>query len=376
MSKPINTVTPIYSANVEVDGDGTRISNLHVAIPGLARALSQLKPEEQSSHVINLLTLGHTVFELSKNSKDMIQFQSLVTTLNIDTKKTHDDGLTKLQILLAKHADGDSEDGLVNKVEAAAENALWDALSLENEKNPLKPLMLLLTSVHAGLAEKFGAKSAEDNSPYKGGTFNENMNSIHQEIASSLGDSTEYVNDVFAPNGKKDGDQIYDISSDITGGQTLRIVSEFKTEQGITIQAIKKELDASMKTRDAQAGIFFVNREGKNRSWQPFQTLTGNRFAVVVDKDDIDPYLVRYAIMHARLALLKTLANTEDDGVDIQKLRYLFDQAEVSLKSMSNVKSAHTEIERGLTDARHWVDKVENQIKGTFKEIKEVFAKK
>lgn len=376
MSKSISTVTPIYSANIEVDGDGIRISNLHIVIPGLAKVLSQLKPEEQSSHVINLLTLGHTVFELSKNSKDMIQFQSLVSTLSADTKKTHDDGLTKLQNLLSKHADGDSEDGLVNKVETAAENALWEALSLENEKNPLKPLMLLLTSVHAGLAEKFGAKKAEDNSPYKGGTFNENMNAIHQEIASSLGDSTEYVNDVFAPNGKKDGDQIYDISSDITGGQTLRIVSEFKTELGITIQAIKKELDASMKTREAQAGIFFVNREGKNRSWQPFQTLTGNRFVVVVDKDDIDPYLVRYAVMHARLALLKTLVNTEDDGVDTQKLRYLFDQAEVSLKSMSNIKSAHTEIERGLSDARHWVDKVETQIKGTFKEIKEVFAKK
>lgn len=376
MSKSISTVTPIYSASVEVDGDGVRISNLHVVIPGLAKALSKLTTEEQSSHVINILTLGHTVFELSKNSKDMIQFQSIVSSFNSETKKTHDDGLTKLQSLLAKHTDGESEDGLVTKVETATENALWDALSLENEKNPLKPLMLLLTSVHAGLAEKFGAKNAEDNSPYKGGTFNENMNAIHQEIATSLGDSTEYVNDVFAPNGKKDGDQIYDISSDITGGQTLRIVSEFKTEQGITIQAIKKELDASMKTREAQAGIFFVNREGKNRSWQPFQILTGNRFAVVVDKDDIDPYLVRYAVMHARLALLKTLANTEDDGVDTQKLRYLFDQAEVSLKSMSNIKSAHTEIERGLTDARNWVDKVENQIKGTFKEIKEVFAKK
>jgi hypothetical protein len=376
MSKSISTVTPIYSARIEVDGDGIRISDLHFTNPGLAKTLSQLTAEEQSSHVINLLTLGHTVFELSKNSKDMIQFQSLINSLNTDTKRTHDDGLNNLRNLLAKHADGVSEDGLVTKVETAAENALWDALSLENERNPLKPLMLLLTSVHAGLAEKFGAKNAEDNSPYKGGTFNENMNALHQEIATSLGDSTEYVNDVFAPNGQKEGDQIYDISSDITSGQTLRIVSEFKTEKGITIQAIKKELDASMKTRDAQAGIFFVNREGKNRSWHPFQVLTGNRFVVVVDKDDIDPYLVRYAIMHARLALLKTLANAEDDGVDVKKLLYLFDKLEVSLKAMSNIKSAHTDIETGLRDARLWVDNVEKQAKGIFKEIQEVFAKK
>ncbi|NCW94751.1 MAG: hypothetical protein EBW79_07210, partial [Actinobacteria bacterium] len=82
MSKSISTVTPIYSARIEVDGDGIRISDLHFTNPGLAKTLSQLTAEEQSSHVINLLTLGHTVFELSKNSKDMIQFQSLINSLN------------------------------------------------------------------------------------------------------------------------------------------------------------------------------------------------------------------------------------------------------------------------------------------------------
>ncbi|NCV44931.1 MAG: hypothetical protein EBW15_09140, partial [Actinobacteria bacterium] len=250
------------------------------------------------------------------------------------------------------------------------------ALDLDNERNPLKPLMTLLREAMKQLSKEEGVKEERDNSPGKGSDFNLDMSAIHQEIATSFEDYTEYVNDIEGPNGQKDGDQIYDINPNLTGGQPLRIVSEFKTEKNVTIQAIKKALNASMQTRGAQAGIFFVNREGKNRSWHPFQVLTGNRFVVVVDKDDIDPYLVRYAIMHARLALLKTLANAEDDGVDVKKLLYLFDKLEVSLKAMSNIKSAHTDIETGLRDARLWVDNVEKQAKGIFKEIQEVFAKK
>ncbi len=376
MSKQINAVTQIHSGVIDVDGDVVRFKNMSVHQPALARALSELSEQERSERVINILNLGQLIFEMSENSKEMIQFQSLVGQLTSNTQKINTDGLNKLEELLDKHTDDKSEDSLVSKVSSEAVDALWNALDLDNEKNPLKPLMTLLRSVSTSLSESQGAKDAQDNSPHKGGTFNERMNGLHQRVAVSFGDTTEYVNDVFAANGKKDGDQIYDISPEITGGTPLRIVSEFKTEKNVTIQSIKKALDASMITREAQAGIFFVHREGKNESWEPLQMLPGNRFVVVVDKDDIDFYLVRSAIMHARLYLLKSLAESKKDEIDVDRLKHLFDKADINLKALSNVKTAHTEIETGLKNARLWVDNVDKGLKTNFKEIEEVFKEK
>ncbi len=376
MSKQINAVTQIHSGVIDVDGDVVRFKNMSVHQPALARALSELSEQERSERVINILNLGQLIFEMSENSKEMIQFQSLVGQLTSNTQKINTDGLNKLEELLDKHTDDKSEDSLVSKVSSEAVDALWNALDLDNEKNPLKPLMTLLRSVSTSLSESQGAKDAQDNSTHKGGTFNERMNGLHQRVAASFGDTTEYVNDVFAANGKKDGDQIYDISPEITGGTPLRIVSEFKTEKNVTIQSIKKALDASMITREAQAGIFFVHREGKNESWEPLQMLPGNRFVVVVDKDDIDFYLVRSAIMHARLYLLKSLAESKKDEIDVDRLKHLFDKADINLKALSNVKTAHTEIETGLKNARLWVDNVDKGLKTNFKEIEEVFKEK
>jgi hypothetical protein len=372
MSKQINAVVPIHSGVIDVDGEVVRIKNINIHQPALARSLSELNEQERSERLTSVLNLGQLIFEMSENSKEMIQFQGMVSQFISGTEKINTDGRTKLEQVLSKHADSKSEDGLVSKVKTEAVEALWSALDLENEQNPLKPLMTLLRSAVMGLSESQGIKEAQDNSPHKGGTFNERMNAIHQSIATSFGDTTEYVNDVVAANGKKHGDQIYDISPEITGGIPLRIVSEFKTEKNVTIQSIKKEIDSCMITREAQAGIFFVNREGKNESWAPSQMLPGNRFVVVVDKDDIDFYLVRNAIMQARIYLLKSLAEQKKDEVDIDRLMHLFDKAQGNLKSLSNVKTSHTLIETGLRDARLWVDNIDKDLKSNFKEIEEV----
>ena len=55
--------------------------------------------------------------------------------------------------------------------------------------------------------------------------------------------------------------------------------------------------------------------------------------------------------------------------LDLEKLQYLFDQAEVTLKDFRNIKTAHTGIETSLGDARRWVGNIENALKAQFAEI-------
>lgn len=376
MANQSKVVTPLHTGVVDVEGDVVAIKAFNLHQPALARALEPMSESERSERIRHVINLGQLIFEMSKDSKEVIQVQSLFGQLTQDTKKSYDAGQTQLEQLLDKHADSDDEDGLAYAIKNEAINALWHSLDLDNPKNPLKPLMTLLRDALSKLSKEDGVKEERDNSPGKGADFNLDMSALHQEIATSFGDYTEYVNDVVAPNGQKDGDQIYDLSLDLTGGEPLRIVSEFKTEKKVTIQAAKKALDASMVTRGAQAGIFFVNREGKNASWHPFQAFAGNRFVVVVDKDNIDPYLVRNAILHARLLLLRTLAKSNENGINIDRLKHLFDQAAIDLQSMATVASAHTEIATGLEKARKWAGHVDDTLKARFQEIEEVITEK
>ena len=376
MAKQSHVVTPIHSGTIGVDGEVVQIQTFNVHQPALAQALAPMNERERSDRLTNVINLGQLIFEMSKDSKEVIQVQSLIGQLATETRKVHDDGQTQLQGILSKHADADDTEGLAYVVKNETIDALWSALDLDNERNPLKPLMTLLREAMKQLSKEEGVKEERDNSPGKGSDFNLDMSAIHQEIATSFEDYTEYVNDIEGPNGQKDGDQIYDINPNLTGGQPLRIVSEFKTEKNVTIQAIKKALNASMQTRGAQAGIFFVNREGKNAKWAPFQPLPGNCYVVVVDKDNIDPFMVRNAILHARLLLLRTLVSQNTDDVDLERLKHLFDQAEIDLQSMASLKRSHTEIETGLKNARSWAKQIDDNLTTRFKEIEEVLAEK
>ena len=66
MSKQINTVTQIHSGVIDVDGDVVRFKNMYVHQPALARALSELREQERSEQVINILNLGQLIFEVRK----------------------------------------------------------------------------------------------------------------------------------------------------------------------------------------------------------------------------------------------------------------------------------------------------------------------
>ncbi len=376
MANQTNSVTPIHTGMVEVEGDVVQFQTFNIYQPALAKSITGMDARERIEHITNVINLGQLIFEMSKDSKEVIQVQSLFGQLTTDTKKVHNDGQTQLEELLNKHADAEDADGLAYSVKNETIDAIWSALDLDNPKNPLKPLMTLLREALNQVSEDEGAKKERDNSPGKGSDFNLDMSALHQEIATSFGDYTEYVNDIEGPNGQKDGDQIYDLNPDLTGGLALRIVSEFKTEKNVTIQAIKKALQASMQTRGAQAGIFFVNREGKNAKWHPFQPLPGNCYVVVVDKDNIDPYMVRNAILHARLVLLRSLASSSKDEVDIDRLKHLFDQAELDLQSMTSLKRSHTEIETGLKNARSWTKQIDDNLTARFKDIEEVLTEK
>ena len=55
--------------------------------------------------------------------------------------------------------------------------------------------------------------------------------------------------------------------------------------------------------------------------------------------------------------------------VDIERVDHLVKEAVLSIKDFSQIKSAHTGIQKSLTDAITWAGSVESALKSKFKEI-------
>ena len=168
MANQSNVVTPIHSGTIGVDGEVVQIQTLSIHQPALAQALLPMNERERSDRLTNVINLGQLIFEMSKDSKEVIQVQSLIGQLATETRKVHDDGQTQLQDILNKHADADDTEGLAYVVKNEAIDALWSALDLDNEKNPLKPLMTLLREIMKQLSKEEGVKEERENSPLCG----------------------------------------------------------------------------------------------------------------------------------------------------------------------------------------------------------------
>jgi hypothetical protein len=223
------------------------------------------------------------------------------------------------------------------------------------------------------IAGQDGAQDAVNKSSTKGKNFNATMDGILQHFASQSGDQIEFVNDVKSVKGLKGGDEIITIPTELTGGQSIKIVWEFKAERDLSQPAILKELASAIDNRQAQAGVFVLAMEPEYEKWSSHSFASGNRLLILVDKEDPDKYLIQFAYLWSRMVALKNLSSAKDT-FDVEKMQYLFDQAEVSLKDFRNIKTAHTGIETSLTDARRWVTNVENSLKQKFAEISEELA--
>ena len=83
MANQSNVVTPIHSGTIGVDGEVVQIQTLSIHQPALAQALLPMNERERSDRLTNVINLGQLIFEMSKDSKEVIQVQSLIGQLKL-----------------------------------------------------------------------------------------------------------------------------------------------------------------------------------------------------------------------------------------------------------------------------------------------------
>ena len=365
MQENINNVTPILSP-LKIENKMLVINNLRISNAELVDYLSSKVDIERA-----FLDLIEAALLVRRLSDVAIEAEALNSVADRVTGSVEKAGLTAVDdftTLIEKHTNIEDPSGLARILVDQLVPAIAAELSPLNKKGPMFKIYDPLIDLVQRIAGQDGAHDAVNNSSTKGKNFNATMDGILQHFASQSGDQIEFVNDVKSVKGLKGGDEIITIPTELTGGQSIKIVWEFKAERDLSQPAILKELAAAIDNRQSQAGVFVLALEPEYEKWSTHSFASGNRLLIIVDKDNPDRYLIQFAYLWSRMVAMKQLSAVKD-VLDIEKLQYLFDQAEVSLKDIRNIKTAHTGIETSLADARRWVATVENSLKQKFSEI-------
>jgi hypothetical protein len=370
MQENINNVTPIISP-IRIDNKMLVINNWRISNAELVEYLASKQDMERA--FLDLIDAALLVRRLSDVAIEAEALNSVADRVTGSVEKAGLTAVDDFTSLIEKHTNIEDPSGLARILVDQLVPAIAAELSPLNKKGPMFKIYDPLIDLVQRIAGQDGAQDAVNKSSTKGKNFNATMDGIPQHFASQSGDQIEFVNDVKSVKGLKGGDEIITIPTELTGGQSIKIVWEFKAERDLSQPAILKELASAIDNRQAQAGVFVLAMEPEYEKWSSHSFASGNRLLILVDKEDPDKYLIQFAYLWSRMVALKNLSSAKDT-FDVEKMQYLFDQAEVSLKDFRNIKTAHTGIETSLTDARRWVTNVENSLKQKFAEISEELA--
>jgi hypothetical protein len=230
-----------------------------------------------------------------------------------------------------------------------------------------------LDSISRILERQTGAKEATDNSSNKGKNFNEVMSPIIQSIATNNSDLSAFVDAVASETGGRVGDEVVTINPDMTRGEDLKFVFEFKTAEKVTQASSLRELSEAMKNRGAKAGVFVVNKTSKTEKWNEYSYHSGNRMIIVVDKEKPDLGLIRFAYIHTRWLVTRELLS-DAAILDSAKMQYLIEKAQDDLKFISQIKRSLTGIATSQEEAVLRVGELEDKLSATLEEAADLIV--
>ena len=172
---------------------------------------------------------------------------------------------------------------------------------------------------------------------------------VIERVCSPFNDIVSDVSQEVGSSARKTGDFVVEIGSEPQKVGRLRFVVEAKNTK-MTLPNALRELELSMKNREATVGVLVFNDLGQApTNGQPFRLYPGNRIIVTFQEDNSLP--VEIAIAFARM-LTQTKSNNElrdHSSVDLnelaRKITTLLEDSKSIIKSISVTRKATDEIE-------------------------------
>jgi len=352
--------------------DEVNIESLRIDNEELARHLNEY--EDPANELCHLILGGLQIANYAKTNASVAQIEDVGDRIQEGIEKVGDKARKDIENLLVTHTDPNNSKSLAKAIVDIASAQFIKEFDPINADSPVNQLFERLDKISRTIEHQAGVKEASDKSSKKGGNFNQVMSPIIQTIAASHADFSEFVDAVETDTGAKVGDEVVTINPDIAGTADLKFVFEFKTAEKTSQAGALRELSEAMKNREASAGIFVVNRTSKTEKWPEYSFYSGNRMILVVDKDNPDVNLVKFAYTHTRWTLTREQI-TDLKLIDEAQMKYLIDKAQDDLGIISQIKSSLTGIASSHEEAVNRVGLLAERLTSTLNQASNLMVR-
>jgi hypothetical protein len=172
----------------------------------------------------------------------------------------------------------------------------------------------------------------------KGRRFEEIVFEAVGEFAALYGDEPEAVGDTPGTKANCVGDILVRLSETDAPAQAAYVVEAKDKRMGL--KEALDELDEAMANRAARAGVIVFASQEKAPISVPCRDY-GNKIVVVLDKQEMDSYALRLALMTARFSI-KRQSSGHGDHLDVGGALALIEEGQRELASHATIKRCHS----------------------------------
>jgi hypothetical protein len=275
-----------------------------------------------------------------------------------------------LEGLLGDTFDADSKSSVLARIEDLVLSTMKGLITPEADDSPIGRLRKELVDTvqrevsdvadevrrvteHLGILD--ATEDAYEHTTAKGFDFEDFVDECVSSLAATHGDLAEATGTRKGATGTQVGDEVVTLNRDDTFGCDACFAIEVKNRK-LNLRATLAELDEAIANRDAYAAIAVFRAQDQAPTSVPFM-YSDDKAIVVLDPDDCDDSALRLAYMWARWTVRKQIGTTDDEeGVDLERVRCLLEDASRALERHATIKRAHTAARKGIEMAAEQVE--------------------
>ncbi len=345
---------PVAAASscLRIGARALRAAHVSVDVDVIERSFTELEHRFETR-------VNSAVDEIARSTAELLDEDDGALTGTLGTFRG------ELEGLLGDTFDSDSKTSVLAKIEELVLGTMKGLISPEIDDSPIGRLRKeLVDTVQREVSdvadevrrvtEHLGIVDATDDvyeqTTAKGFDFEDLVDECVSTLAVAHGDLAETTGLTQGATGSKVGDEVITLNRDDTLGCEACFTIEVKNRK-LNLRATLAELDEAIANRDAYAAVAVFRSQEQAPTSVPFM-YTDDKAIVVLDPDDLDESALRLGYMWARWTVRKQLASSdEQEGIDIERVRCLLEDASRALERHATIKRAHTVARKGIDQA-------------------------
>jgi hypothetical protein len=289
----------------------------------------------------------------------------------------------ELEGMLGDTFDADSKSSVLARIEELVLGTMRGLITPEVDDSPIGRLRKELVDTvqrevsdvadevrrvteHLGILD--ATEEVYEQTTGKGFDFEDLVDECVSALAATHDDLAETTGTTKGATGSQVGDEVVTLNRDDTFGCDACFTIEVKNRK-LNLRSTLAELDEAMCNREAHAAVAVFRSQEQAPTAVPFM-YSDDKAIVVLDPDDLDDSALRLAYMWARWTVRKQLAATEEaEGVDLERVRCLLDDAARALERHATIKRAHTAARKGIEMAADQVEALVHESREALEEL-------